>query len=54
MNTIIKLLAPAYLGYSLHTFANISLEDWEFYAIIIPFFLIDGLAKIIEDLKKDN
>lgn len=30
-----------YLGFALSIFANLSLTDWEFYAIILPFCLLE-------------
>lgn len=40
MKRLVELLAPAYLGFALSAFANISFYQWEFYAIIIPFYIL--------------
>jgi hypothetical protein len=45
MKKIIKLLAPLYLGFALSAFAKLSYSDWEFYAIIVPFFLLVAITK---------
>lgn len=43
MKTLKELLAPLYLGFALGMFAGLHWNDWQFYAIIVPFFV---LAKI--------
>lgn len=50
MKFIKDLLAPMYLGFALSAFADLHWYQWQFYAIIVPFFL---LAKIT-DFNKDE
>jgi hypothetical protein len=45
MKGILDLLAPSYLGFALSHFANINYDQWEFYYIIIPFFILVKLSK---------
>lgn len=40
MKRLVELLAPAYLGFALAAFAHITWYQWEFYAIIIPFYIL--------------
>jgi hypothetical protein len=40
MKRLVELLAPAYLGFALSAFTNVSWQQWEFYAIIIPFYIL--------------
>jgi hypothetical protein len=40
MKRLAGLLAPAYLGFALSAFANESWYQWQFYAIIIPFYIL--------------
>ena len=42
-NYILKSLAPFWLGMALSEFAHIDIMMWEFYAIVIPFFVFDRL-----------
>jgi len=35
-----KLVAPLWLGFSLACFGHISFMQWQFYAIVIPFFIL--------------
>ena len=44
------VLAPAYLGFAIAAFAKITFADWQFWAIIIPFYV---LVKIT-GFNKDN
>lgn len=41
---LIEGLSPAYLGFSLSLFGDIQCYQWEFYAIIVPFFLLVKLT----------
>lgn len=50
MKKLVELLAPLWLGFSLAHFGNISFLQWQFYAIVIPFFI---LVKIT-DFNKNN
>lgn len=43
MKILKDFLAPAYLGLALGMFAGLHWNQWQFYAIIVPFFV---LAKI--------
>ena len=49
MKKLVELLAPLWLGFSLALFGNISFLQWQFYAIVIPFFI---LVKITDFNKK--
>ena len=40
MNRFKDALAPMYLGFAISYFGNIKWNQWEFYAIIIPFYII--------------
>lgn len=51
MKRLVGLLAPAYLGFALSAFANISWYQWEFYAIIVPFYV---LVKLTDFNNNDN
>lgn len=51
MKILKNILAPAYLGFALSYFANVSWDNWKFYAIIVPFFI---LAKISNFNKEEN
>jgi hypothetical protein len=51
MIRLVRLLAPAYLGFALSAFANVSWDQWEFYAIIVPFYI---LVKATDFNKDDN
>lgn len=46
MRKFLELLAPFYLGFALSTFANIWWYQWEFYAIIVPFYILTAVPKI--------
>jgi hypothetical protein len=39
------ILAPMYLGFAVSVFANIHFYNWQFWAILVPFFVI---AKITD------
>lgn len=45
MNRFKDILAPAYLGFALCYFANLYFYNWQFYAIIVPFFIIAMITK---------
>ena len=51
MKRLKDLLAPLWLGFSLAHFGNISFLQWEFYAIIIPFYI---LVKLTNFNNNDN
>jgi hypothetical protein len=51
MKRLVELLAPAYLGFALSAFANVSWYQWQFYAIIVPFYI---LVKLTDFNKEDN
>ena len=44
MKRLVRLLSPTYLGFALSAFANISWNQWEFYAITVPFFILDAIS----------
>ena len=43
------LLAPLYLGFALGAFANLRWDDWQFYAIIVPFWILVGITDFNKD-----
>lgn len=40
MKKLKQSLAPFYLGFALSYFGNLKIYNWEFYAIIIPFYIL--------------
>ena len=50
MKFLKEYLAPLYLGFAISAFADLHWFNWQFWAIIVPFFL---LAKIT-DFNKDE
>jgi uncharacterized membrane protein YoaK (UPF0700 family) len=40
MRKVFKVLAPFYLGASLSIFANVNCFQWQFWAIVVPFLLL--------------
>ena len=45
MKRIKEILAPMYLGFAVSAFANIHWFNWQFWAIIVPFFIIAKVTK---------
>ena len=45
------ILAPMYLGFAISQFADLHWFNWQFYAIIVPFFI---LAKITKFNQKED
>lgn len=43
------ILAPAYLGFAIAAFAKITFVDWQFWAIIIPFYLLVKISGFNKD-----
>lgn len=41
----LKSLAYFYLGLSITVFTKLDFVDWRFYAIVVPFALLDCLSK---------
>lgn len=46
---LIRFAPPFYLGAALSAFADISWNQWQFYAICVPFFLLEAIRKTKED-----
>lgn len=46
---LIESLAPFYLGGALSFFGNVHWLNWQFYAIIVPFFLLVKITKFNND-----
>jgi hypothetical protein len=44
MKRLVELLAPAYLGFALSKFANVYWDQWEFYAVLAPFWFLVKLT----------
>ena len=44
MKKLLELSGPIYLGAALSFFGGIILLNWEFYAIIVPFFVIAKIS----------
>jgi len=49
MNNIYRHLGPLWLGFSLAAFGKISFMTWQFYAIVIPFFILLRITKFNKD-----
>ena len=49
MKLLKELLAPMYLGFALGAFANLQWSDWQFYAIIVPFWILVTIAGFNKD-----
>lgn len=49
MKFLKELLAPMYLGFALGAFANLNWDQWQFYAIIVPFYIIARVTKFNND-----
>jgi hypothetical protein len=46
---LIKALAPLYLGGALGAIGNIHWNQWQFYAIGVPFFILVKITKFNVD-----
>jgi hypothetical protein len=46
---LIESLAPLYLGGALSAFGNVHYYQWQFWATIVPFFLLIKLTKFNQD-----
>ena len=44
-----KSIAPLWLGFSLACFGKISFMTWQFYAIVIPFFILLRITEFNQD-----
>lgn len=49
-----KYLAAIYLGFALGAFAKLSVTDWKFWAIVIPFWILNGFDIKISKINKSN
>lgn len=49
MKFLKEILAPMYLGFALGAFAKMYWYQWEFYAIIVPFYIIARVTKFNND-----
>ena len=49
MKLLKELLAPMYLGFALGAFANLQWSDWQFYVIIVPFWILVTVTKFNKD-----
>jgi len=45
MKLLKEMLAPMYLGFAVSAFANIHWFNWQFWAILVPFFILVRLTK---------
>ena len=45
MKKLLKYLSPFWLGFALSSFAHVNLFMWQFYVIIVPFFILNGLRE---------
>ena len=45
MKLLKEMAAPMYLGFALSAFANIHWFNWQFWAILVPFFILVRLTK---------
>jgi hypothetical protein len=46
---LIESLAPLYLGGALGAIGNIHWYQWQFYAILVPFYLLAKLTRFNQD-----
>jgi hypothetical protein len=46
---IFKYISAAYLGFALSYFANVSWNNWQFYAIVVPFFILERINNFNKD-----
>lgn len=49
MKFIKDLLAPMYLGFALSAFGDLHWYNWQFYAIIVPFFILAEITDFNKD-----
>ena len=49
MKILKDFLAPAYLGFALGMFAGLQWYDWQFWAIIVPFFVLAKITGFNQD-----
>jgi hypothetical protein len=49
MNNVYRHIGPLWLGFSLSAFGKISFMTWQFYAIVIPFFILLRITKFNKD-----
>lgn len=49
-----KYSAAIYLGFALAVFAELSITDWRFSAIVIPFWILNGIDITISKINKSN
>jgi hypothetical protein len=45
MNNVYRHIGPLWLGFSLACFGGISFMTWQFYAIVVPFFILVRITK---------
>lgn len=46
---LIAAIAPFYLGGALSAFGNVHYFQWQFWAIVVPFFLLVKITKFNQD-----
>ena len=49
-----KILSALYLGFALTMFAKLSVTDWQFWAIIVPFWILNDTDITISKINKSN
>lgn len=49
MNKLLKSAAPLYLGFAISIFGNLHFFNWQFWAILVPFFVIAKATKFNND-----
>ena len=49
MKSALRILAGCYLGFSLSFFGNVHFFNWQYYAIIVPFFLVWVMSEEEDD-----
>lgn len=53
-NKCMKILSALYLGFALAAFAKLFVTDWQFWAIVIPFWILYGIDITISKINKSN
>ena len=54
MKRILGLLAPMWLGFALSCFGHVYWYQWEFYAIIVPFYILQLIKNSNKEEENDE
>ena len=50
----LEYLAAAYLGFALTMFAGLKIVDWQFWAIIVPYYLLLYVGAASKEINKNK